>query len=61
MSQSERLKAIVLKRTDYAEADRIIQLLTPQGRRTVIAKGVRRQRSKLAGGIELFAVSESKY
>lgn len=58
MSQSERLKAIVLKRTDYAEADRIIQLLTPQGRRTVIAKGVRRQRSKLAGGIELFAVSD---
>ncbi len=54
----ERLKAIVLRRTDYAEADRVLQLLTPKGRRSVIAKGVRRERSKLAGGIELFAVSD---
>ena len=58
MSQSERLKAIILRRTDYAEADRVLQLLTPKGRRSVIAKGVRRERSKLAGGIELFAVCD---
>ena len=45
MGQSERLKAIVLRRTNYAEADRVLQLLTPKGRRSVIAKGVRRERS----------------
>lgn len=58
MAESERLKAIVLRRTDYAEADRVLQLLTPKGRRAVIAKGVRRERSKLAGGIELFALCD---
>ena len=58
MKDGERLKAIVLRRTDYAEADRVLQLLTPQGRRAVIAKGVRRERSKLAGGIELLALCD---
>ncbi len=58
MSQDERLRAIVLKRTNYGEADRVLQLITPKGRRSVIAKGVRRERSKLAGGVELFAVSD---
>ncbi len=53
-----RTKAIVLKRTDYGEADRILQLLTPEGKKSVMAKGVRREKSKLAGGIELFSVSE---
>ena len=58
MHKTEQLSAIVLRRTDYGEADRILQLLTPQGRRDVIAKGARRQHSKLAGGIELFAVCQ---
>ncbi|MBA3758646.1 DNA repair protein RecO [Candidatus Saccharibacteria bacterium] len=50
---------IVLARTDFQEADRILTLLTPDhGKLRVIAKGVRRQRSKLAGGIELFSVSD---
>lgn len=54
-----RTKAIVLRRTNYAEADRILQLLTPEhGKVSVIAKGVRREKSKLAGGIELFAVCD---
>ncbi len=51
-------RAIVLRRTNYGEADRILQLLTPEGRRSVTARGVRRQKSKLAGGIELFAVCD---
>lgn len=58
MNNGERVRAIVLRRTDYAEADRVLQLLTPKGRRSVIAKGVRRERSKLAGGIELFAICD---
>lgn len=53
---------IVLTRVDYGEADRIITFLTPDhGKITGIAKGVRKQKSKLAGGIELFSVSEISY
>lgn len=52
-------KGIVLTRTDFQEADRILTVLTPDvGKARVMAKGVRRQKSKLAGGIELFSVSE---
>ncbi len=54
----ERLQAIILRRTDYGEADRIIQCITPRGQRSAIAKGVRRPRSKLAGGIEPLATNE---
>jgi DNA repair protein RecO (recombination protein O) len=51
--------AIVLGRIEYGEADRIITLLTPdQGKLRLMAKGVRRVKSKLAGGIELFSVSQ---
>lgn len=53
-----RAQAIVLRRTNYGEADRILQLITPDGRRGVMARGVRKEKSKLAGGIELFAVSD---
>ena len=56
--KTTRTQAIVLRRTQYGEADRILQLLTPDGRRSVMARGVRKEKSKLAGGIELFAVSE---
>ncbi len=53
-----RTRAIVLRRTNYGEADRILQFITPEGRRSAMARGVRREKSKLAGGIELFAVSD---
>jgi DNA repair protein RecO (recombination protein O) len=53
---------VVLSRTDYGEADRIIHFLTPdQGKITGIAKGVRKSKSKLAGGIEIFSVSELSF
>ncbi len=49
---------IILSRTNYGEADRILTLLTPDyGKLRLVAKGVRRIKSKLAGGIELFSVS----
>ncbi len=55
-------KAIVLTRVDYGEADRIVTVLTPDvGKLSLIAKGVRRVKSKLAGGIELFSTSEISY
>lgn len=53
------VKAIVLSRTDYSEADRILVVLTDTaGVEHVLAKGVRKIKSKMAGGIELFAVNE---
>lgn len=55
-------KAVILTRTDYGEADRIITFLTPeQGKVRAIAKGVRKAKSKLAGGIELFSISDITY
>jgi DNA repair protein RecO (recombination protein O) len=53
-----RTRAIVLRRTNFGEADRILQLLTAEGRQAVMARGVRKEKSRLAGGIELFAVSD---
>lgn len=57
-----RTLGIVLNRVEYGEADRIITVLTPDaGKLALMAKGVRRVKSKLAGGIELFSVSEITY
>ena len=50
--------AIVLRRTDFGEADRIVNLLTPSGKVSAMARGVRKPKSKLAGGIEVFALNE---
>jgi len=48
-----------LSRTDFGEADRIVTLLTlDHGKLRLMAKGVRRVKSKLAGGIELFSISD---
>jgi DNA repair protein RecO (recombination protein O) len=55
-------KAIVLRRINYQEADRIITFLTSDnGKITVMGKGVRRASSKLAGSIELFGTSQITY
>lgn len=51
-------RGIILSRTNYGEADRIIKLLTPDsGKISLLARGVRKPKSKMAGGIELFSVS----
>lgn len=61
MNQKKTL-AIVLSRVDYGEADRILKVLTPQeGKLSLMAKGARKVRSKLAGGIELFSENELTY
>lgn len=55
-------KGIVLHRTDYGEADRIITLLTPNhGKLRLMARGVRKPKSRLAGGIELFSTADITY
>ncbi|HEX5744061.1 MAG TPA: DNA repair protein RecO [Candidatus Saccharimonadales bacterium] len=59
---SIRTRGIVLKRTDYGEADRIVTMLTPdQGKLRLMARGVRKPKAKLAGGIELFSVSDLSF
>lgn len=48
--------AIVLSRFDLGEADRVLTLITPEhGKLKAIAKGVRRQKSRLGGSLEPFA------
>lgn len=55
-------QGIVLSRTNYGEADRILTVLTPdQGKIRLVAKGVRRIKSRMAGGIELFTVNDITY
>lgn len=48
----------VLRRTNYGEADRILNIITPDGKISAIAKGVRKEKSKLAGSIEMFTLAE---
>ncbi|MBO0688766.1 MAG: DNA repair protein RecO, partial [Candidatus Dormibacteraeota bacterium] len=50
-----RDEALILRKLDYGEADRILTLLTREhGKVGVIAKGVRRPASRLAAVLELF-------
>lgn len=54
--------AIVVKRTNYQEADRIIKLYTAKkGMISALAKGVRKQKSKIASAVEPFCLSEVRY
>jgi DNA repair protein RecO (recombination protein O) len=51
-----RDRAVVLRKLDYGEADRIFTLLTKtHGKVGAIAKGVRRPESKLGPSLELFS------
>ena len=53
-----KTKAIILKRTNFGESDRILTILTPLGKKATIAKGVRKEKSKLAGSVEPFSLTE---
>lgn len=54
--KSYRTTGIVLGRTNFGEADRIISVLTPDhGKLRVVARGVRKIRSKVAGHVEPFS------
>ncbi len=48
-------EALVIKRIDLGEADKILTIITPNfGKLRVVAKGVRKVTSRLAGHVELF-------
>lgn len=54
-----RTEAIVLRRVNFGEADRILTILTPKGKFSVLARGARREKSRLASGIEMFCFLEA--
>jgi len=55
MHRSYKTEAIVLKRTNFSEADRLLTVFTKhQGKLKLIAKGVRKLTSRKKGHLELF-------
>lgn len=55
-------EGIILRRVNFGEADKILTLITPNsGKLRAIAKGVRKEKSKLAGGLELLSISNVSY
>ena len=58
-SRLYRVSAVVLRQRDLGEADRIVVLYTQErGKLSGVAKGVKRPRSKLAAGLQLFTHAE---
>jgi DNA repair protein RecO (recombination protein O) len=54
-ARSQRVEAIVLRHSDWGEADRLLWLFTREiGKVKVVAKGVRKPRSRKAGHLEPF-------
>lgn len=51
-------RGIVLREVNYKEADKILTLLTPEGKVTAKARGVRRKGSRLAAACQLLVYSE---
>ncbi|MCB0031542.1 MAG: DNA repair protein RecO, partial [Anaerolineales bacterium] len=53
--RSFRVEGIVLRRSDFGEADRLLTLFTKeQGKIRAIAKGARKPQSRKTGHVELF-------
>lgn len=58
-SQNYKTPAIVIKRRHLGEADRIVTVLSPvYGKFNFVARGSRRLKSRLAGAIEPFSISQ---
>ncbi|MCA9997575.1 MAG: DNA repair protein RecO [Anaerolineales bacterium] len=54
-----RSEAVVLRRTDFGEADRLLTLYTREfGKITAVAKGARKPQSRKTGHVELFMRSK---
>ena len=54
--RSSSTRAVILRRRDHGDADRILTVYTPQlGKQEFIAKGIRKTTSRKAGHLELFA------
>ena len=56
-ARSFRTPALILKRRNFDEADRLLTVITPEhGKRDVIAKGARKTTSTKTGHVELFTI-----
>jgi len=54
-----RTSGIILRRTDFGEADRLLTVLTPErGKLRLVAKGARKPSSRKSGHVELFCHSQ---
>jgi DNA repair protein RecO (recombination protein O) len=54
-----RTEAIVLRRIDFGEADRLLTVFTPErGKLKLIAKGARKPSSRKSGHVELFSCGQ---
>ncbi len=54
-----RTDAIILRRSDFGEADRLLTVFTPdRGKLRLMAKGVRKTTSRKAGHVELFMLTD---
>jgi DNA repair protein RecO (recombination protein O) len=54
-----RTDAIILRRSDFGEADRLLTVFTPDhGKLRLLAKGVRKITSRKAGHVELFMLTD---
>lgn len=54
-SHTYRTRAVILRRRNYSDADRILTVFTPDlGKRLLIANGARKTSSRKAGHLELF-------
>src|SRR3954452_23906139 len=62
MSAREHLyktEAVIIRRSNLGEADKILTIFTPNfGKLRVVARGVRKVTSRLAGHVELFTRSQ---
>ena len=53
-----KTSGLILREVNYKEADKILTVLTPEGRVTVRARGARRKGSRIAACTQLFAYSD---
>lgn len=59
MKEKNVVKGLVLRSTDTREADQVLTVLTaPMGKLSVVAKGARSRRSRIAAAAQLLAYSE---
>ena len=57
-----RTKGFILKKIDYGESDRIFTIYTKDfGKLEILGKAIRKIKSKLRGGVELFYLSEIEF
>jgi DNA repair protein RecO (recombination protein O) len=54
-----RTDSLVIRRTDFGEADRLLTVLTPErGKLKLLAKGARKPTSRKSGHVELFTLGQ---